>query len=70
MSSAGLPGLNGFVGEFMILLGTYEASPVFAIVATAKPRANVTLIVDIKHPLPNGQGVLCYTVYSRLSAYP
>ncbi len=34
MSSAGLPGLNGFVGEFMILLGTYQASPIFAIVAT------------------------------------
>lgn len=27
LSSAGLPGLNGFVGEFMILLGAFEASP-------------------------------------------
>jgi len=35
MSSAGLPGLNGFVGEFTILLGAYEASPIFAIVATS-----------------------------------
>jgi len=33
MSSAGLPGLNGFIGEFTILLGTYLVSPVFAIVA-------------------------------------
>lgn len=34
MSSAGLPGLNGFVGEFTILIGAYRAMPVFAILAT------------------------------------
>lgn len=33
MSSAGLPGLNGFVGEFTILLGMYLQNPVFAVVA-------------------------------------
>lgn len=32
LSSVGLPGLNGFVGEFLILLGTFEASPILAIV--------------------------------------
>ncbi len=31
MSSAGLPGLNGFVGEFTILLGMYAHQPVFAV---------------------------------------
>ena len=31
MSSAGLPGLNGFVGEFTILLGMYASQPFFAI---------------------------------------
>jgi NADH-quinone oxidoreductase subunit M len=35
MSSAGLPGLNGFVGEFMILLGTFKSSPLFAVLGTA-----------------------------------
>ncbi|MBI4927550.1 MAG: NADH-quinone oxidoreductase subunit M, partial [Anaerolineae bacterium] len=38
LSSAGLPGLNGFVGEFTILLGSFTStvlgSPWFAIVAT------------------------------------
>jgi NADH-quinone oxidoreductase subunit M len=34
MSSIGLPMLNGFVGEFLILLGAFEASPAFAIPAT------------------------------------
>jgi hypothetical protein len=30
MSSAGLPGLNGFVGEFPIMLGIYQYMPIFA----------------------------------------
>ncbi len=32
-SSVGLPGLNGFVGEFLILLGAWRANPVYAIFA-------------------------------------
>jgi NADH-quinone oxidoreductase subunit M len=35
MSSAGLPGLNGFVGEFTILLGTFARTPFLAVLATA-----------------------------------
>jgi NADH-quinone oxidoreductase subunit M len=35
MSSIGLPALNGFVGEFLILLGTYLRSPAVAVVATS-----------------------------------
>ena len=35
LASVGLPGLNGFVGEFLILLGTYKAGlPIAAIIAT------------------------------------
>jgi NADH-quinone oxidoreductase subunit M len=33
LSSVGLPGLNGFVGEYLILLGTFQAKPWFATVA-------------------------------------
>ncbi|MBM4329968.1 MAG: NADH-quinone oxidoreductase subunit M [Deltaproteobacteria bacterium] len=33
LSSIGLPGLNGFVGEFLILVGTFKANRVFAVVA-------------------------------------
>lgn len=33
MSSAGLPGLNGFVGEFMILLGMYARNATLAILS-------------------------------------
>ena len=32
LSSVGLPGLNGFVGEYLILLGTFQASPLAAAV--------------------------------------
>jgi NADH-quinone oxidoreductase subunit M len=35
MSSIGLPLLNGFVGEFLILLGTFLASPWLAVAATS-----------------------------------
>jgi NADH-quinone oxidoreductase subunit M len=34
MSSIGLPGLNGFVGEFLILAGAFAASPWVATAAT------------------------------------
>jgi NADH-quinone oxidoreductase subunit M len=34
LSSVGLPGLNGFVGEFLILLGTFQVHRVYAILAT------------------------------------
>jgi NADH-quinone oxidoreductase subunit M len=33
LSSIGLPGLNGFVGEFLILLGTFKTNIVYATVA-------------------------------------
>ncbi|HET7613615.1 MAG TPA: NADH-quinone oxidoreductase subunit M [Gemmatimonadaceae bacterium] len=34
LSSIGLPGTNGFVGEFLVLIGSYRTYPVLAIVAT------------------------------------
>lgn len=33
-ASIGLPGLNGFVGEFLVLIGSYTTLPVLAIVAS------------------------------------
>ncbi len=34
LSSIGLPGLNGFVGEFLILLGAFKESRMHAVIAT------------------------------------
>ena len=33
LSSVGLPGLNGFVGEFLILLGAFQARPLYGVLA-------------------------------------
>jgi NADH-quinone oxidoreductase subunit M len=33
LSSIGLPGLNGFVGEFLVLIGSYRTYPALAIIA-------------------------------------
>lgn len=34
LSTIGLPGTNGFIGEFLVLIGTYAEQPVLAVVAT------------------------------------
>jgi len=34
-ASIGLPGLNGFVGEFLVLIGSFPTLPVFVIVAAS-----------------------------------
>src|SRR5688572_16546316 len=34
LSSIGLPGTNGFIGEFLVLVGSYEPFPVFTMIAT------------------------------------
>src|SRR5207245_10107366 len=34
LSSLALPGTNGFVGEFLILLGTFQVRPAYAALAT------------------------------------
>jgi NADH-quinone oxidoreductase subunit M len=45
LSSIGLPGLNGFVGEFLILLGTFIATKTYAVIAvTAVVLAAVYLL--------------------------
>ncbi len=35
LSSLGLPGLNGFVGEFLTLIGAFKVKPAFAIIAAS-----------------------------------
>jgi NADH-quinone oxidoreductase subunit M len=35
LSSIGLPGLNGFVGEFLILLGAFQARPLYGVLGAA-----------------------------------
>lgn len=35
LSSIGLPGLNGFIGEFLILMGTFSANKIFGILGAS-----------------------------------
>ncbi len=35
LSTIGLPGTNGFVGEFLVLIGTFGEHPVLAVIATS-----------------------------------
>ncbi|MBI2681633.1 MAG: NADH-quinone oxidoreductase subunit M [Acidobacteriales bacterium] len=35
LSSIGLPLLNGFIGEFLILTGAFQAKPIYAVLATS-----------------------------------
>jgi NADH-quinone oxidoreductase subunit M len=52
LSSVGLPGLNGFVGEFMILLGSFPSQPVpTAIAATGVVLAAVYLLWMVQRVL-------------------
>ena len=34
LSSIGLPGTNGFIGEFLVLLGAFRTTPVLTLIAT------------------------------------
>jgi NADH-quinone oxidoreductase subunit M len=54
LSSIGLPGTNGFVGEFLVLLGTFETHPYLAIIsATGVIFAAVYLLWAIQRVLFN-----------------
>ena len=46
-SSIGLPGLNGFVGEFLILLGTFEYNRCFAILAASGIILGAVYVMDV-----------------------
>jgi NADH-quinone oxidoreductase subunit M len=34
LSSIGLPGTNGFIGEFLVLLGAFRTTPILTLIAT------------------------------------
>jgi NADH-quinone oxidoreductase subunit M len=34
LSSIGLPGTNGFIGEFLVLLGSFKTQPIWTVIAT------------------------------------
>ncbi len=56
LSSMGLPGLNNFVGEILILIGVYEVRPVVAVLAFVGVLLSVIYILRMVHDALFGQG--------------
>ena len=56
LSSMGLPGLNNFVGEILILIGVYEVRPVVAVLAFVGVLLSVIYILRMVHDSLFGQG--------------
>jgi NADH-quinone oxidoreductase subunit M len=64
LSSVGLPGLNGFVGEFLILLGTFAVTKAYAVVAvTAVVLAAIYLLWPYQRMM---HGTLRHEDHARL----
>lgn len=47
MAALGLPGLVGFIGEFMVLMGSYVVHPVFAVIASLGLVASVIYALQL-----------------------
>lgn len=44
-ASAGLPAMSGFIGEFMVILGAFEPTPAYSIMAAAAVALTVTYLL-------------------------
>src|SRR5205814_1692015 len=63
LSSIGLPATNGFVGEFLVLLGTFQTYPLPAITATAG-----LLVIAWRHRTPADLRVAGWVTLAGLAA--
>jgi len=54
-SAAGLPGLNGFVGEFLILLGAFRAEPAYAVLGALGVVVSAVYLLSMYRRAMNGQ---------------
>ncbi|TQV71178.1 NADH-quinone oxidoreductase subunit M [Exilibacterium tricleocarpae] len=58
LAALGLPGLANFIGEFLILLGTFRSAPTFAVIAAlgmiAAPVYALLVIQKVFHGAPGG----------------
>ena len=74
LSSIGLPGLNGFVGEFLILLGAFAAHKWWALIAaTGVILAALYLLwayQRVFHGPENGDPTPDLTNWERLTLFP
>jgi NADH-quinone oxidoreductase subunit M len=75
-SSLGLPGLNGFVGEFLIFKGTFALAPWAAVVAVLGLLLTALFLLNVLQKVFNGpmapahQGFTDLTIGERISIAP
>jgi len=55
LASIGLPGLNGFVGEFLIIIGSYPTQPVGAVIAAIGVILSAAYLLWLVHRVFYGQ---------------
>lgn len=70
LASAGLPGLCGFVGEFMVLIGTFNAGKVWAETAQVPAFANPALLAAISTTAVILAAVYLFTMYQKTMLGP
>ncbi len=70
LASAGLPGLCGFIGEFMVLIGTFNAGKVWAETAQVPAFANPALLAAISTTAVILAAVYLFTMYQKTMLGP
>jgi NADH-quinone oxidoreductase subunit M len=70
LASAGLPGLCGFIGEFMVLIGTFNAGKVWADTAQVPSFAHPALLAAISTTAVILAAVYLFTMYQKVMLGP
>lgn len=70
LASAGLPGLCGFIGEFMVLIGTFNAGKVWADTAQVPSFAHPALLAAISATAVILAAVYLFTMYQKAMLGP
>jgi NADH-quinone oxidoreductase subunit M len=70
LASAGLPGLCGFIGEFMVLIGTFNAGKVWADTAQVPSFAHPALLAAISTTAVILAAVYLFTMYQKAMLGP
>jgi NADH-quinone oxidoreductase subunit M len=77
LASAGLPLLNGFIGEFLVMSGAFQAKPVYGILAATGVIWSAVYLLwmyqrvfygKVTHPVNNSMGDL--TGFERIAIWP
>jgi len=77
LASVGLPLLNGFIGEFLVLSGAFQAKPIYGILAATGVIWSAAYLLwmyqrvffgKVTHPINNSMGDL--TIFEKVAVWP